>query len=77
MPLEWRASVCEPADAAALVDAVRSGDEAAFEAFYRRYEGPLFRTVLALVHDEPLAQELVVEAFVRAYGARRPRAPAR
>ena len=56
-------------DAAALVEAVRSGDATAFEAFYRRYEGPVYRTVLALVRDVSTAEELVVDTFVRAYRA--------
>ena len=71
MPPARRTGVLAPAADAALVGAVRSGDEAAFEAFYRRYEGPVYRAVLALVREESLAEELVVDTFVRAYGARR------
>ena len=56
-------------DAAALTEAVRSGDATAFEAFYRRYEGPVYRIALALVRDVSTADELVVDTFVRAYRA--------
>ena len=69
MSPERLATAQAPADAAALVEAVRSGDPAAFEAFYRRYEGAVYRTALALVRDGSTAEEVVVDTFVRAHSA--------
>ncbi len=59
----------EPCDAS-LVNDVRGGDLKAFEAFYRRYEGAVYRTALALLRDEMTAEEVVVDTFLRAHGAR-------
>jgi DNA-directed RNA polymerase specialized sigma24 family protein len=69
MSPERLATVPVAADAAALVEAVRSGDPAAFEAFYRRYESAVYRTALALVRDGSTAEEIVVDTFVRAHPA--------
>ena len=55
---------------ASLVNDVRGGDLKAFEAFYRRYEGAVYRTALALLRDEMTAEEVVVDTFLRAHGAR-------
>lgn len=57
-------------DASVLVDAMRSGGEAAFEAFYRAFEPPIFRTALGLLHDRMTAEEVVCDTFLRAYAAR-------
>lgn len=40
---------------------------AAFEAFYRRHEDDVFRTVLGIVHDAMVAEEVVCDTFLRAY----------
>ena len=64
-------------DGASLVNDVRGGDLKAFEAFYRRYEGAVYRTALALLRDEMAAEEVVVDTFLRAHGARVRLDPAR
>ena len=64
-------------DGASLVNDVRGGDVKAFEAFYRRYEGAVYRTALALLRDEMAAEEVVVDTFLRAHGARVRLDPAR
>jgi RNA polymerase sigma-70 factor (ECF subfamily) len=52
----------------ALVEAASAGDTAAFEALYRRHVGRIHGTVLRLVgHDHGRAEELVQDAFVRAW----------
>lgn len=54
-------------DDATLVARVAGGDRAAFEVLYLRHKGPLYRTVLALTRDRGVAEELLQEAFLRAY----------
>ena len=54
-------------DDAELVDIYReSGTEAAFETLVRRYQVRLFRLILGLIGDAPLAEELCQQAFVKA-----------
>lgn len=51
-----------------LVQAATNGDTAAFEMLYRRHVGRIHGTVLRLVgHDHGRAEELVQDAFVRAW----------
>ncbi len=51
-----------------LVQAAMDGDTAAFETLYRRHAGRVHGTVLRLVgHDRGRAEELVQDAFVRAW----------
>jgi len=59
----------EPADAD-LVRAMGSGDLRAFEAFFRRFEAPVYRTALAMTRDVMTAEEVVTDTFLRAYAAR-------
>lgn len=40
---------------------------AAFEAFYRRHEDDVYRTVLGIVHDGTIAEEVVCDTFLRAH----------
>jgi len=54
-------------DDATLVARVSSGDRDAFEALYDRHKGALFRTALAVTRETATAEELLQEAFVRAY----------
>lgn len=54
-------------DDATLVARVADGDRGAFELLYRRHETPLFRTALALTRDRGTAEELLQEAFLRAF----------
>jgi len=47
-----------------LIKAVALGDSAAFEHLYRRYESRVYQFVLALLHDQKLAEDTVVEVMV-------------
>lgn len=60
-----------------LVAAIQGGDLTAFEAFYRTYEASVYRTALALTRDRMIAEEVVVDTFLRAYAARERLDPAR
>ena len=53
-----------------LVDLFRAGNEAAFEAIVSRYRRPLLRYCSGFL-SEPRAEDVVQQAFVRAYGALR------
>jgi RNA polymerase sigma-70 factor (ECF subfamily) len=48
---------------------VGSGDHAAFASLVERYRGPLYAFVLRMVRRPAIAEELVQEAFVRAFRA--------
>ncbi len=66
MSLQCRTA--EPdADDATLVARVVDGDRGAFEALYERHHLPLFRTALAITRERAVAEELLQEAFLRAY----------
>jgi RNA polymerase sigma factor (sigma-70 family) len=54
------ASDCE------LVDAVRAGDDVAFEALYRRYQPRIAGFVRGMLHDETRAEDVAQEAFLSA-----------
>jgi RNA polymerase sigma-70 factor (ECF subfamily) len=60
-------SVAAEPDDAALVAGVVLGDRASFEALYERHKLPLFRTALAVTRDRGAAEELLQEAFLRAF----------
>jgi RNA polymerase sigma-70 factor (ECF subfamily) len=51
----------------ALIARAAAGDRAAFEELYARHNAPLFRTALALTRDRGAAEELLQEAFLKAY----------
>lgn len=51
----------------ALVHATRRGDVAAFEELVRRYDRKLFRIAQHMVHNREDAQDVVQEAFLKAY----------
>ncbi|WP_442509025.1 RNA polymerase sigma factor [Novipirellula sp. SH528] len=51
----------------AIVDRVKSGDLAAFELIMRRYNQRIFRVVRGIVDDDDEADDVVQEAYVRAY----------
>ena len=53
-----------------LMLAFRAGDEAAFDALFRRWSGPLSRFLERMVGDFATAEELVQEAFLRVHRAR-------
>ncbi len=54
----------------ALLEGMRDGDPAAFEAFFHRYQRLVFATALGLVRDRATAEEIVCDVFLRAYGSR-------
>jgi RNA polymerase sigma-70 factor (ECF subfamily) len=54
---------------AGLVSRIRCGDLDAFELLYRKYSSRLYRTALAITGDRGGAEEILQDAFVRAYGA--------
>ena len=55
---------------AELMLAFQKGDEAAFDALFARWVGPLLRYLERIVHDAATAEELVQDAFLRVHGAR-------
>ncbi|MCW5893072.1 MAG: sigma-70 family RNA polymerase sigma factor [bacterium] len=48
-----------------LFAAWRAGDEAAFEALFRRWQAPLARHLTRMLDDAATAEDLVVETFLR------------
>ncbi len=54
---------------AGLVSRICSGDLDAFELLYRKYSSRLYRTALAITGDRGAAEEILQDAFVRAYAA--------
>lgn len=54
---------------AQLVARIRQGDLEAFEVLYHKYKTPLYRTALAITGDRGAAEEVLQDAFVRAYRA--------
>jgi RNA polymerase sigma-70 factor (ECF subfamily) len=56
---------------AQLMLAFAAGDDAAFDALFDRWSGPLLRFVERMVNDRATAEELVQDAFLRVHRARR------
>jgi len=56
-----------PDDDLALVHASRGGDVAAFEQLVKRYDGKLLRIAQNVTHNPEDAEEVVQEAFFKAY----------
>ena len=54
-------------DAVDCVAAILRGDRRAFAVLYERHKEPLFRTALAITHERGASEELLQEAFLRAY----------
>jgi RNA polymerase sigma-70 factor (ECF subfamily) len=52
---------------AALVEAVLSGDHAAFEAIMRRHNRALFRTARAILRDDAEAEDALQEAYLQGF----------
>lgn len=61
-----RATVDSLSDAE-LAGAAAAGSEDAFREIVSRFERPMFGLVLRMVRDRPTAEDLVQEAFVKAY----------
>jgi RNA polymerase sigma-70 factor (ECF subfamily) len=55
------------AEDASLVSGVLLGDEAAFEAVMRRYNGRLFRVARAILNDDRDAEDALQEAYLDAF----------
>lgn len=52
-----------------LVERVQRGDKKAFELLVSKYQRKLLRLVSRLVHDQAEAEDVVQEAFIKAYRA--------
>lgn len=50
-----------------IVDRVRAGDLALYEVIMRRYNQRLYRVARAILHDDSEAEDVMQEAYVRAY----------
>lgn len=50
--------------------AFRDGDDAAFDALFKRWAGKLLRFLERMVRDQAVAEELVQETFLRVHRAR-------
>ena len=61
------ALVQEASDDLALVHASKSGDLAAFEKLVKRYDRKLFRIAQHLTHNREDAEDVVQEAFLKAF----------
>ena len=64
-PTATRASA--PAADAELVAQLQSGSEAAFRTLVERYQGRVYRTVLALLRSSEEAEDVAQEVFVEVY----------
>ena len=53
---------------ASLVEAARTGDQAAFEELYRRYFDPLYDFAVRSMKDRDAAADVVQDAFIKANG---------
>ncbi|MFL5310958.1 MAG: RNA polymerase sigma factor [Myxococcales bacterium] len=60
-------TVAAPLDDPALVRRIRGGETALFEVVMRRYNQRLFRLLRALLRDENEAEDVLQDAYVRAY----------
>ena len=54
-----------------LLERFVRGDEDAFESLFRRFEAEVYRWILRIVRDDSSAEDVLVEAFWRAYVAAR------
>src|SRR4051812_37547878 len=61
------AEVGGPLEDAELVRRIRGGETALFELVMRRYNQRLFRVLRSLLRDESEAEEVLQDAYVRAY----------
>ncbi len=53
-----------------LLDRFVSGDQDAFESLFRQLSGEVHRWIMRIVRNESAADDVVVEAFWRAYRGR-------
>jgi RNA polymerase sigma-70 factor (ECF subfamily) len=52
-----------------IIARARDGDHEAFRLLVQRYQGRAYRLALRIMGDEDLAQDVVQEAFLKAYGS--------
>lgn len=64
------ASLPDLCDEKLLLVHLKRGDEAAFEAIYRKYSAKLFVHVLRLVKDRDTTEDLLQEVFIKAWNNR-------
>ena len=50
-----------------IVERVKSGDTALYEIIMRRYNQRLYRVARAILHDDAEAEDVMQDAYVRAY----------
>ena len=60
---------------AQLMLSVKEGDEASFALLLARYRTPVMNFIYRMVQNQPVAEELAQEVFLRAYRARNGYAP--
>jgi RNA polymerase sigma-70 factor, ECF subfamily len=53
-----------------LLDRFVQGDEGAFEALFRQFHGDTYRWIVRMVRDRAAADDVLIEAFWRAYRGR-------
>jgi RNA polymerase sigma-70 factor (ECF subfamily) len=53
-----------------LLERFVQGDQAAFESLFRHFEAEVYRWIVRIVRDRSAADDVVVEAFWRAYRGR-------
>jgi RNA polymerase sigma-70 factor, ECF subfamily len=51
-----------------VVERVKAGDTALYEIIMRRYNQRLYRVARAILHDDSEAEDVMQDAYVRAYG---------
>jgi RNA polymerase sigma factor (sigma-70 family) len=69
-PMADDGGVHPPGEDIDLARAVVAGDDAAFDAFYRRYARPVHDYALGIVRDRSLAEDVTQTTFLRAYEQR-------
>ena len=52
-----------------IIARAKAGDHEAFRVLVERYQGRAYRLALRIMGDEDLAQDVVQEAFLKAYGS--------
>jgi len=61
------ADICDDRTDDELIAMIAAGESAAFETLYNRYAASVYRTVLRVVQDRALAEDLVQEVFWRVW----------
>jgi RNA polymerase sigma-70 factor, ECF subfamily len=62
-----RAGMCDDRTDDELIAMIAAGETAAFETLYSRYAANVYQTVLRVVQDQGLAEDLVQEVFWRVW----------